>query len=93
MAVFTMVIALYYKPHADPRDGQIYTAGSLIIFLSMFLSLAQKTDVSSETHDSQKAFAAVLLVLNAVMGAAAVFQVVLIGVRALRIAKEKEQHG
>jgi hypothetical protein len=86
LAVFTMVIAMYYRPHADPRDGLIYTAGSLIIFLSMFLSLLMKTDVSKETHDSQKAFAAVLVLLNVMMAAVTFFQVLIVGCRAARTA-------
>eukprot|EP00953_Heterococcus_sp_UTEX-ZZ885_P008097 4861-Heterococcus_DN1.PRE.2 len=84
MAVFTMVVALYYKPHYDPLDGQIYTGGSVIIFLSMFLSLAMRTDVSNETHYSQNVFAIVLVVLNGVMLAAACFQVLFVGYRAMR---------
>jgi hypothetical protein len=84
MAVFTMGVAQYYKPHADPLDGQIYTGGSVIIFLSMFLSLAMRTDVSNETHYSQNVFAIVLVVLNVSMLAAACVQVVYVGYRAMR---------
>jgi hypothetical protein len=89
MAVFTMVVALYYKPHADPLDGQIYTGGSVIIFLSMFLSLAMRTDVSNETHYSQSVFAVVLVVLNGIMLAAACFQVLIVGCRAIRPKKRQ----
>jgi hypothetical protein len=84
MAVFSMVVTLYYRPHVDPRDGQIYMVGALIIFLSMFLSLAMRTDVSNETHYSQSVFAVVLVVLNGVMLTAACFQVLLVGYRAMR---------
>jgi Transient receptor potential (TRP) ion channel len=88
MAVLTMVVALYYKPHYDRLDGQIYTGGSVIIFLSMFLSLAMRTDVSNETHHSQNVFAIVLVVLNGIMLAAACIQVLIVGYRAMR-PKEK----
>jgi hypothetical protein len=81
-AVFSIVVALYCQPHADIRDGQIYTVGTVIIFLSMFLSLAMKSDVSNETDHSQKAFGIVLVVLNVFMAAAAVAQLALVGRRA-----------
>jgi hypothetical protein len=65
--------------------------GSLIIFLSMFLSLARKIVISdlNETQFSQDMFAAVLVVLNGMMGTAAVLQVLIIGARVLRKAKKK----
>jgi hypothetical protein len=81
-AMFSIVIALYCQPHADIQDGRIYTVGTVIIFLSMFLSLAMKSDVSNETDYSQKAFGIVLVVLNVFMAAAAVVQMALVGRRA-----------
>jgi FlaG/FlaF family flagellin (archaellin) len=74
-------ISLYCKPHADVLDGQIYTIGTLIIFLSMFLSLAMKTDVSKEASGSQQAFAVILVLLNVAMILAAVVQMWLVGRR------------
>jgi hypothetical protein len=81
-AVLSMAIALYCQPHADTLDAQIYTVGTLIIFLSMFLSLAMKTDVSNETHYSKNVYAVVPVVLNVIMILAAVVQMVLVGRRA-----------
>jgi hypothetical protein len=91
LAVFTMVVAMWFRPHVDLRDGLIYTGGAMIIFLSMFLSLLMKTDVSKETHDSQKAFATVLVLLNVVMVAATFFQMLIVGCRAARIALKKKR--
>eukprot|EP00953_Heterococcus_sp_UTEX-ZZ885_P040890 20895-Heterococcus_DN1.PRE.4 len=45
-------------------------------------SLAMKADISSETHDSQNAFAIVLILLNVVMIGATVLQMMLVGRRA-----------
>jgi hypothetical protein len=81
-AMFSIVIALYCQPHADALDGRIYTNGAMIIFLSMFLSLAMKANVSSETDYSQHVFAVVLVVLNVAMAIAAVVQMGLVGRRA-----------
>jgi hypothetical protein len=82
LAVVSMVIAVHCRPHADTLDGRIYTVGAMIIFLSMFLSLAMKTDKSNETKDSQNAFAVVLIILNVIMVGAAVLQMFLVGRRA-----------
>jgi hypothetical protein len=81
-SVFSIIIALYCQPHADTLDGRIYTVGTAIIFLSMFLSLAMKANVSNETDYSQDVFGVVLVVLNAVMMLAAVVQMALVGRRA-----------
>eukprot|EP00953_Heterococcus_sp_UTEX-ZZ885_P035577 18362-Heterococcus_DN1.PRE.1 len=82
LAVVSMVTALHFRPHADTLDGRIYTVGAMIIFLSMFLSLAMKTDNNNETKDSQNAFAVVLVVLNVVMMGTAVVQIIQVGRRA-----------
>jgi hypothetical protein len=81
LAVISLTVALYCQPHVDTLDGQIYTVGALIIFLSMFLSLAMKTDSTTETKASQNAFAVVLIILNVIMIGAAVLQMILVGRR------------
>jgi hypothetical protein len=82
LAVVSLATALYCKPHAEKLDGAIYTIGALIVFLSMFLSLAMKADISKETSASQHAFAVVLVLLNIGMIVAALVQIVLVGHRA-----------
>jgi hypothetical protein len=84
---------VYCRPHAEALDGQIYTVGAVIIFLSMFLSLAMKTNVSTETHSSQDAFAVVLVVLNVVMIIVAVVQVGLVGHRAITSSRQNSVLG
>jgi hypothetical protein len=78
LANVSMITAVYCRPHADTLDGRIYTVGAMIIFLSMFLSLAMKTDNNNETKDSQNAFAVLLIVLNVIMIGAAVVQMILL---------------
>jgi hypothetical protein len=82
LAVVSMGIALYCQPHVDTLDGMIYAVGAMTIFLSMFLSLAMKVDLSKETNDSQQAFAVILVILNILMIGAAVAQMALVGRRA-----------
>eukprot|EP00953_Heterococcus_sp_UTEX-ZZ885_P019923 11128-Heterococcus_DN1.PRE.3 len=83
LAVSSAFVALYSQPHADVLDSRIYTVGAMIIFLSMFLSLALKADVSRETIDDREAFGVVLVLLNVVLAVAALVQMVLVGRRAL----------
>jgi uncharacterized membrane protein len=82
LAVATAFLALQCQPHVDALDGRVYTIGAMIIFLSMFLALAIKADISDETDSSQKAFAVVLVILNVVMAVAAILQMVLVSRRA-----------
>jgi hypothetical protein len=89
LAVVSMVTAVYFRPHADTLDGTIYLVGAMIIFLSMFLSLAMKVDISSETHYNQDAFGIVLLLLNVVMIVTALVQMSLVAHRAYSSAKQK----
>jgi lysylphosphatidylglycerol synthetase-like protein (DUF2156 family) len=82
LAVISMAVALYCHPHADTLDANIYTTGAMIVFLSMFLTLAINSNVSTEDHQSQKAFAVTLVILNVVLLLAAFLQIVLVGRRA-----------
>jgi hypothetical protein len=75
---------LQFQPHEDSADGQVYTIGAVVIFLSMFLSLIEKTESSGETEASKKAFAIVLIVLNVVMAGAALIQMSLVVRKAYR---------
>jgi hypothetical protein len=93
LAVVSAIIAVYCQPPVNPRDGQIYTGGAMIIFLSMFLSLLLTTDVSTETNSSQAAFALILVILNIVMVVAAVVQVALVGHRAMTSSRQNSVLG
>jgi hypothetical protein len=93
LAVVSSTVALYCQPHVDARDGQIYTLGAIVIFLSMFRSLAIKTDVSTETNSSRDAFAVILILLNIGMVIAAVVQVALVGERAIKTGQQNSIFG
>jgi hypothetical protein len=82
MAVLSMVLVLCVQPHADLADAHIYTVGALITFLSMFLSLALKVNIRTETDFNQDAFAVVLVVMNVAMLLAAIVQIRLVMKRA-----------
>jgi hypothetical protein len=89
LAMVSAVLAVYCKPHIDALDGKIYTVGAINIFMSMFLSLAMKSDVSRETQDSQASFAIVLIILNVGIVAVALIQMCLVGCRTLSGASQK----
>jgi hypothetical protein len=93
LAVVSSTVALYCQPHQDARDGQIYTLGAIVIFFSMFLSLAINTDVSTETNSSRDAFAVILILLNIGMVIAAVVQVALVGERAIKTGQQDSIFG
>jgi Transient receptor potential (TRP) ion channel len=82
LAVFALTMASYFKPHNESLDGMIYTVGALIIFLSMFMSLAMKADVSKETNESQNAFGVVLVMMNALMIGVTAVKIVLVSSKA-----------
>jgi hypothetical protein len=82
LAVISMAVAMQCKPHASYLDGYLYIVGALIIFFSMFMSLAMKTDISKETNESQDAFAVVLIIMNAFMIGATIVRIILVGRKA-----------
>jgi hypothetical protein len=88
LAVVSGFIATQCKPHASSVDGYIYTIGSLIIFFSMFMSLAMKSDISKETDDSRNALGVVLILINAIMIGATVVKIALVGRKAVDLKKE-----
>jgi hypothetical protein len=87
LAVVSMAVAMQCKPHASSLDGYMYTVGALIIFFSMFMSLAMKTDISKETNESQDAFAVVLIIMNAFMIGAFIVKIILVGRKAYDFKK------
>jgi hypothetical protein len=81
IAAISLVIVVHYKPHADSIDTGIYVSGSIIIFLSMFLSLLVKVNVSQDDTESQHAFSVLLILMNIGMILATIAQVTLVGRR------------
>jgi hypothetical protein len=87
LAVVSMAVAMQCKPHESSLDGYLYTVRALIIFFSMFMSLAMKTDISKETNESQDAFAVVLIIMNAFMIGATIVKIILVGRKAYDFKK------
>jgi hypothetical protein len=90
LAFFSMVVAMYAQPHADAVDGLIYYGGCLVIFLSTFMSVLMKADISLETHDSQNAFDLILVILHGGVIAATVSHMGFISYNAWKQAKAKK---
>jgi hypothetical protein len=80
-AAFSLAIVLQFKPHADASDAGVYITGSTIIFLSMFLSLMVKVDISEDDAESQHVFSILLIILNVGMIIATIAQVAFVGKR------------
>jgi hypothetical protein len=97
LAAISLVIVVHYKPHADPIDTGIYVSGSIIIFLSMFLSLLVKVNISQDDTESQHVFAVLLILMNIGMILATIAQVTLVGRRTyasfINMSNNKIKHG
>eukprot|EP00953_Heterococcus_sp_UTEX-ZZ885_P028221 15059-Heterococcus_DN1.PRE.2 len=78
LAVVSIAVAAQCRPHADALDGNIYTVGGVVTFLSMFLSLAIKANLGEEASYSSNAFGALLIALNILLGIAGVAQMFLV---------------
>eukprot|EP00903_Cladosiphon_okamuranus_P016944 g15619.t1 len=62
------------SPFADPMDAWLYRSGMWVVYLSMFLALLIKVDVSDEDSQSQHIFAILLIAANACLILAIVVQ-------------------
>jgi hypothetical protein len=92
-AAFSLAIVLQFKPHADTYDAGVYITGSTIIFLSMFLSLMVKVDISKDDTESQNVFSILLIILNVGMIVATITQVALVGKRSCTSANDMRNDG
>ena len=73
-AVF-IAISEMLSPFADPMDAWLYRVGIWVVFISMYLALMLKVDVSDEDSESQETFAKVLIAANAGLVLAVAIQV------------------
>ncbi|CAM9578389.1 unnamed protein product, partial [Phaeothamnion confervicola] len=71
LSMLSLVAVYYFSPHEDRFDAQVYGLGCVIIFCSMFLSVAIEAETADDTAQSKQAVAVLLVVLNVVMVAAA----------------------
>ena len=71
-----VVMSQSFAPFASKWDARISLTGHVVVFLSMYLALLSKVDVSGERADSQKVFAGVLIAAHACMVIAVVVEAV-----------------
>jgi hypothetical protein len=96
LAASAVVLVLWWNPHADSMDARIYVLGSIIVFLSVFLSLLVKVQddaaAAVAVFRGAHTYSATLIVLNILMVVAAIAQLVLVGGRA-RLTKRPTLRG
>ncbi|CAN0231071.1 unnamed protein product, partial [Ectocarpus sp. 13 AM-2016] len=71
-----LVISEVLAPFASAWDCWVSRCGHILIFVTMFVALLLKVDVSDEREGSQRLFAGILGVTNLVLFGAAVAEMV-----------------
>lgn len=84
-AVF-IAISEILSPFNDPMDAWLYRSGTWIVFLSMYMALLLKVDVSDEEGQSQGIFAKLLIAANAGLFLAVLVQIVVSVRQGLRVS-------
>lgn len=64
LAVLFTLLSEVLSPFREKRDAWLYRAGNCITYLSMYLALLLKVDVSDEDDQSQGVFSALLIMAN-----------------------------
>lgn len=77
VAVFYMVVAESLEPYASRLDAWISRTGHVIVFLSMYVALLLKVDLSDERADGEAVFEAILVFSHACMVCAVVVQAIM----------------
>jgi hypothetical protein len=89
LALVSMAVVAAYSPHKEATDKRVYITGSAIIFLSMFLALLIKANVNEADTRSQKAYSALLVLLNVAIVVIALAQMFLAGRASYVAAREQ----
>lgn len=76
MAFAFLVLSEVLAPFASAWDCWVARSGHILVFLTMYVALLLKVDVSDEREDSQRLFAVVLVVMNLVLFLAAVAEMI-----------------
>ncbi|CAM9486398.1 unnamed protein product [Discosporangium mesarthrocarpum] len=77
LSASTIVAFALLRPFIDPRDHKAYVLGALTIFLTMFMGLVIKVDVSNEDARSQFVLSVLLICMIMFILASAVVECVL----------------
>jgi hypothetical protein len=92
IAFVGIVCVLWYQPHDDHVDTQIYILGCIIVFLSMFLSLLVKVQAGvDQQFEGSQAYSALLISLSILMVVAAVCQLLTVARRTATAYKNNKQ--
>lgn len=75
-AALFIAISEMLSPFADPMDAWLYRSGMWVVFLSMYLALMLKVELSDEDTQSQDIFAKLLIAANVGLVLAVVVQAV-----------------
>ena len=68
------IISESLDPYTSKWDTWLSRAGHVVVFVSVYVALLWKVDVSTERHDSQQAFEVILVIFNACMIATVVIE-------------------
>ncbi|KAG5181501.1 hypothetical protein JKP88DRAFT_246247 [Tribonema minus] len=74
-AVLSLLALALCAPHADALDGQLYTGGCVVIFLTALAALLYRLDAALPDPQDRSVVGAVLFALNVLLAAAAAAQV------------------
>lgn len=86
-AALFIAISEMLSPFVDPVDAWLYRSGMWVVFLSMYLALMLKVELSDEESQSQEIFAKLLIAANAALVLAVVVQAVVSVRKGLGVSK------
>ena len=89
LAVIAGFVSESIAPYQSKWDAWINRIGHVVVFVSMFLALLLKIDVSDENTKSQKTFEIILVAAHGCMILAVIMETVLMVV-SLRVKKQRE---
>lgn len=70
------ILSLCLTPFVSSWEARVYSTGQVVVFMSMFLALLSKVDVSNEVRVSQDQFAGLIIATHACMVVAVVIETV-----------------
>ena len=76
IAFFFTVVTESLSPYSSKVDAWVARVGHVVVFISVYLALLLKVDVSAERYQSQKVFEVILVFTHACMIAAAIIEAI-----------------
>jgi hypothetical protein len=75
----SLALVLHFRPYDDKFDHMVYITGCVIIFLSMFLALLTKANVSGGELRTQRVYGVLLIGMNVAIVLSAICQLLTAG--------------